>query len=77
MNSTGVKNLLTMLNFPKEPHDVATLYKRVIQSGVTEEDYNKAREYIVNLITKQYNRRIKGDESGFDMFNIKISVSIE
>lgn len=77
MNSIGVKNLLTMLNFPEEPYDVATMYKHVIESGVTEEDYNKAREYITNLIIKQYNQRIKGDESSFDMFNIKISVSVE
>lgn len=77
MNSTGVKNLLNMLNFPKNPYDLSTIYKHIIISGVTEEDYNKAREYIVNLITKQYNQRIKGDESSFDMFNIKISVSIE
>lgn len=77
MNSTGVKNLLNMLNFPKNGYELSTVYKHVIKSGVTEEDYNKAREYITNLITEQYNQRIKGDESGFDMFNIKISVSIE
>lgn len=77
INSIGVKNLLNMLNFPKNPYDLSTIYKYVIKSGVTEEDYNKAREYITNLITKQYNQRIKGDESSFDMFNIKISVSIE
>ena len=77
MNSTGVKNLLNMLNFPKNVYDLSTVYKHVIKSGVTEEDYNKAREYITNLIIKQYNQRIKGDESNFDMFNIKISVSVE
>ena len=77
INSIGVKNLLNMLNFPKNPYDLSTIYKYVIKSGVTEEDYNKAREYITNLITKQYNQRIKGDESSFDMFNIKISVSVE
>ena len=77
INSTGVKNLLNMLNFPKNVYELSTVYKHVIKSGVTEEDYNKAREYITNLITKQYNQRIKGDESSFDMFNIKISVSVE
>jgi hypothetical protein len=77
INSIGVKNLLNMLNFPKNPYDLSTIYKHVIKSGVTGEDYNKAREYITNLIIKQYNQRIKGDESDFDMFNIKISVSVE
>lgn len=77
INSIGVKNLLNMLNFPKNPYDLSTIYKHVIKSGVTDEDYNKAREYITNLITKQYNQCIKRDESSLDMFNIKISVSVE
>lgn len=77
INSTGVKNLLNMLCFPKYLCDLSTVYKHVIKSGVTKEDYNKAREYITNLIIKKYNQRIKSDESDFDMFNIKISVSIE
>lgn len=77
INSTGVKNLLNMLCFPKYLCDLSTVYKHVIKSGVTKEDYNEAREYITNLIMKKYNQRIKNDESDFDMFNIKISVSIE
>lgn len=76
-SSVGVKNLFNSLNFSKDLYDLPTVYTRVVQSGVTDDDYNKAREYIISLLKSQYARRINGDEACYDTFNIKININFE
>ena len=76
-SSVGVKNLFNSLNLPKELTNLPIIYKRVVQSGVTKEDCNKAREYIINMLKSQYAQRIRGDESCYDTFNIKININVE
>ena len=76
-SSVGVKNLFNSLNLPKELTTLPTIYKRVVQSGVTDDEYNAAREYIINMLKSQYAQRIHGDESCYDTFNIKININFE
>ena len=76
-SSVGVKNLFNSLNLPKELTDLSMIYKRVVQSGVTDDDYNAAREYIITLLESQYAQKIRIDKSRYDTFNIKININFE
>lgn len=76
-SSVGVKNLFNSLNLPKELTSLPIIYKRVVQSGVTDNDYDAAREYIINLLKSQYAQYMRGDESCYDIFNIKININFE